>query len=262
MPDFSYLRQKCLERTYDQLRELDAQVDYGKESKEQPVLLDQATVLLATLERQLKAIKDQLQLADPEYASQRGLLLTHFTMDKGKKKGDWILLTSNRSASEKSITEFDRRKLSDTTRGYITDFCKNEGSNASIIAFNRMRKPLERQRGVVVPGNNKLLVPRRNMEIYWGLALGAGCVACYAFLAVGVIATSAEFAPKFLKYFFWDAIAWIFVSSSLLVLILRAFGANAKDSVSAFLAAVAIWLVVIQIGQTKINGQLEQNKKD
>ena len=54
-------------------------------------------------------------------------------------------------------------------------------------------------------------------------------------------ATTADFSKGFAKYFFWVCILWILIASTLLVFIVRHFGANSRDAMSAFLASVAIW---------------------
>lgn len=72
-------------------------------------------------------------------------------------------------------------------------------------------------------------------------------VALAIFLGVGIIATNTTFSPTFQRTFFWIAIAWIFFSSSLLVWLVKVFGGNKRDMLSALLVAVGIWLVVIQV---------------
>jgi hypothetical protein len=256
VPALSSLRAACLQRTCEQLRTLETQIEHVDDGPERHILLEQATALLSSLEKQFSAIADRHQLEDPEYAAQRGLSITHFTLESGENKGHWMLLASNRSADSKSITESDPAKLASVRREYLKEFCG--GVLPSIVAFNRQRTLIERQRGAVVE-DGKLLVPNPRVKMLWSITLGLGYAASICFLGVGIIATTATFSPTFVKYFFWIAILWLLASSSLLVLIVRAFGANGKDCMSAFLAAVAIWLVIIQIGQTKLNGQLQDS---
>jgi hypothetical protein len=47
---------------------------------------------------------------------------------------------------------------------------------------------------------------------------------------------------------------WTPASTSLTALLVRALRASEKDYLSAWLAVVALYLVVIQIRQTKLNG--------
>lgn len=126
------------------------------------------------------------------------------------------------------------------------------------VAFKRPKSVLERQRGAVFEKDG-VLIPNPRMKVIWCILLGLGFAALICFLGVGIIAATAKFSEIFIRFFFWIAIVWTLASSTLLMLIVRAFGANGKDCMSAFLAGVAIWLVVIQIGQTKLNGQLGQD---
>lgn len=81
----------------------------------------------------------------------------------------------------------------------------------------------------------------------WRIAIVFAIVALAAFLGVGIIATNTTFNPLFQKYFFWIALGWVFFSSTLLIWLVNAFGGNKRDMLSSFLAAVGIWLVVIQV---------------
>ena len=93
------------------------------------------------------------------------------------------------------------------------------------------------------------------MKRIWAGLFALAFFCLFLFLAVGVIATTTTFNQTFVKTFFWIAIIWTIASSGLLVSVVRAFGGNPKDCLMAFLAAVAIWLVVIQIGQTHLSYQ-------
>ena len=85
------------------------------------------------------------------------------------------------------------------------------------------------------------------MVYLWTALIVLALTALAAFLGVGIIATNTTFAPLFQKYFFWIALLWVFTSSTLLLWVVSAFGGNKKDMLSSFLAAVGIWLVVIQV---------------
>lgn len=220
-------------------------------------LLDHATTLLNSLEKQLKAITVRHQLAHPDYAAQRGLSVIHFNNETGPNRGPWMLLTSDGGTSAKSITEWDKDSVPSTKKEWIKEFCG--GAMPEIVAYKRTKTTLEQQRRVVRDdGGLAVLNPR--MKRIWFIIISLAILALITFLGVGIIATTATFSEGFVKYFFWISIVWTLASSTLLVSVVRAFGANGKDALSAFLAAVAIWLVVIQIGQTKLNGQLDQAK--
>ncbi|KAL2688453.1 hypothetical protein IWX47DRAFT_650894 [Phyllosticta citricarpa] len=72
------------------------------------------------------------------------------------------------------------------------------------------------------------------------------------FYGVGIIATNTTFSPTFQQYFFWIAIIWSLVSSSLLRWIVALFGGHKRDVVAALLSGLSIWLVVIQVRETSL----------
>jgi hypothetical protein len=92
--------------------------------------------------------------------------------------------------------------------------------------------------------------------IAWNIVFVSVVLALICFYGVGIIATNTRFSPTFLKYFFWIAIFWSLISSALLSWLTVAYGASRRDAVGVFLTGLGIWLVVIQIGQTHLLGQL------
>jgi hypothetical protein len=255
MPVFSSLRRICLERSQDRLRTLEASIGPLADGPERNNLIDQAMKELRVLDRQFNAITDQHQLEDPGYAKQRGLSLVHFTLDDGVKKGDWMLVSGSTGKRSTSTTERDTSKLSSTSQTWLKEFCDDR---EPAVAFKRHKTLLEKQRGVFIEQEKHVFMNRRTKNI-WAFVLAFGCFAQVAFLGVGIIAMTTTLNEMMIKYMYWVCLLWIIMSSSLLVLLVRALGASGKDCLSAFLAAVAIWLVVVQIGQTKLNGQLGVN---
>jgi hypothetical protein len=256
MPVFSSLRRICLERSQDRLRTLEASIGWLPDGPERSDLIDQAIKELRDLDRQFDAITDQHQLEDPGYAKQRGLSLIHFTLDDGARKGDWMLVSGSTGKHSTSTTERDTSKLSSTSQTWLKEFCVDSEPN---VAFKRHKTLLEKQRGVFVEQGKNVSMNPRTKNI-WAFVLAFACFAQVAFLGVGIIAMTTTLNETMIKYMYWVCFAWILLSSSLLVLLVRALGASGKDCLSAFLAAVAIWLVVVQIGQTKLNGQQEGNR--
>ncbi|CAI6339823.1 unnamed protein product [Periconia digitata] len=254
VPTFVSLRAACLQRTREQLLELETQIDFCEDEVKRDGLLDRATALLRELDEQLKANVKWRQLEDPIYAAQRGLSLTHFTMDSAKRNDHWMLLTSNFGVSANSIIESDPSQLASRDRDWLEEFCG--GDVPPTIAFKRKKTMLERQRGGVLQ-HGKIVTPNPGMKRLWAFLISLGVAVSIGFLAVAIIATTTEFHPLFIKYFFWIAIVWVLAASATLVALVRAFGASGKDSLSVFLATVAIYLVIIQIGQTKLYGQLQ-----
>jgi hypothetical protein len=90
----------------------------------------------------------------------------------------------------------------------------------------------------------------------WNVVFLLAVTALVLFYGVGIIATNAQFSPTFQKYFFWIAIFWSLLSSSLLSWLTTALGATRRDAVGAFLTGLGLWLVVIQIGQTHLFTQV------
>ena len=179
----------------------------------------------------------------------------NFTVKQGPKAGDWTMVARTLSPDANSIIASMPPKGS-LHEAWLREFYDRNGQLPEVIAFKRPKSLLERQwRALEVQPASGLLVPNRNMVLLWRILLILGFVCLWGFLGVGIIATTTTFAPKFIESFFWIAIVWTMTSSTLLTLLVRAMGGNGRDCVGACLAAVAIWLVVIQIGQTKLAAQ-------
>lgn len=163
-----------------------------------------------------------------------------------------MLVSGSTGKHSTSITETDRNKLNPTTQTWLEEFC--QGYGPPVVAFKRHKTLLEQQRGVITE-KGKLLTTNPKAKRMWAIILALGFAAQIGFLGVGIIAMTATLNSTMVKYLFWICLMWLLASSSLLVLLVRALGANGKDCLTAFMASVAIWLVVIQIGQTKLNGQ-------
>lgn len=69
------------------------------------------------------------------------------------------------------------------------------------------------------------------------------------FFAVGIIASTSQFSPVFLQSYFVIAIIWTLSSSCIVFFLVQLFGGDTKDAVAAFLAAIGLWLVVIQVSR-------------
>lgn len=245
-----------MERSQNRLRSLQADIERHNDGPERNNLIDRAIHELRDLDRQFDAITNEHQLEDPTYAKQRGLSLTYFSLKGGAKKGDWMLVSGSTGKHSASITETDKNKLTPTTREWLEEF--SAGCGPLTIAFKRHKTLLEQQRGVISE-HGKYLTPNPKTRKLWMVLLTAGFAAEIVFFGVGLIAMTTTFSDVMTRYLFWICLIWLLASSSLLVMLVRALGATGKDCLSAFLAAVAIWLVVIQIGQTKLNGQLGVN---
>lgn len=251
-----------MQRTVEKLQSLDRQIEAiaDHSSPQRTDLIDQACDLLQVLDHQYDATVARHQLEDPHYAAQHGMSVIHFTHNEGPKQGDWTMLASNWGEKSTSITEHwdptstkksEVKKVSSLHQGFLRNFANR---NPDIVAFKRPKTTLERQPRAV-RYENEVVVPNPLWKMLWAALLVFACFCLFMFFAVGVIATTTTFSPTFVTTFFWIAIIWTMVSSSLLCALVRAFGASARDCVGAFLACVAIWLVVIQIGQTHLAAQ-------
>jgi hypothetical protein len=258
VPVLSTLRRICMERSQGRLRALEARINGCVNGQERSDLIDQAIDELRNLDRQFDAITDQHQLEDPGYAKQRGLALVHFSLNDGAKKGDWMLVSGSTGKHSTSTTERDTSKLSSTSQKWLEEFC-GLGSKPPAIAFKRHKTMLEQQRGVFVEEGRQVTM-KPVIKRIWAVVLALGCFAQICFLGVGIIAMTSTLNKPMIRYMYWVCFLWIIWSSSFVVILVRALGASAKDCLAAFLAAVAIWLVVVQIGQTKLNGQLGEGQ--
>ena len=259
VPTFSNLHEICLRRASQKLQELDQCLRQTPDgSPERTEFVEEATRLLQDLDRQVASILDRHELEDPEYAEAHGLSVTHFNMDDGPNRGDWMLLASNWGPQSKSITESGVDKLSAMQKKWLRQFSHLD-QLPPIVAFKRRKTTVERQwHAIRTFEDSPILVRNEKMLIFWKCAFGLAFICLILFLGVGIIATTTTFSPVFVKTFFWIAIVWTIVSSGLLVFVVRLFGGDGKDCPGAMLAAVAIWLVVIQIGQTHLSIQVPE----
>jgi len=90
----------------------------------------------------------------------------------------------------------------------------------------------------------------------WTAVFILAIVVLFVFFGVGVIATNSTFSLLFEKIFFWVAIVWTLAASVILAWLVKAFGGSNKEILTVFMTSIAIWLVVIQIGQTHLITQI------
>ena len=116
----------------------------------------------------------------------------------------------------------------------------------------RMKKTPERLPWTLSYNINGSVQLRYQIAWIWRVIILLVVAALICFYGVGIIATNTQFDPSFQRYFFWIAIVWSLVSSSLLSLLVVWLGGNKRDAVSALLTGLAIWLVVIQVSNMKV----------
>lgn len=259
MPTFTKLREKCMKRTIAEIQALEVRIESTPEDSEEWCgLVGKAQAMLRDLDKQFKTVVDRHQLEDPDYAASRGLSLTHFNKS-GMHQEPWMLLTSDWSPASQSIVETQPAGLTDMHKDLIQKACHMSGNELPHIAFKRRKTLIERQHWAVRRPSGRpvshMLVPSKRMKVFWRIMLGLAYLCLFLFLGVGVIATTTRFSPFFVETFFWIAVIWTMAGSGLLVAVVRAFGGNSRDSLSAMLASIALYLVIIQIGQTRLNVQ-------
>lgn len=96
----------------------------------------------------------------------------------------------------------------------------------------RTKTAEERQKGSLryqVSGETEL---RYRIARAWKLTLYLAVAALVCFYGVGIIATNSEFSPTFEQYFFWIAIFWSLISSSLLSWVVKVLGGTHRDVVA------------------------------
>jgi hypothetical protein len=113
--------------------------------------------------------------------------------------------------------------------------------------FQRSKTASEQQWGSLKYNLDGSLSRQTGWIFWWKFVLASTTLALVGFYGVGIIATNSTFSTLFVRYFFWVAIFWSLISSVLLSWLVIAFGSSKRDSVGAFLSAIAIWLVIVQV---------------
>ena len=105
---------------------------------------------------------------------------------------------------------------------------------------------LERQRGAVAFING-IARPIRSRLLLWRFLFVTIAIVLVVFFGVGMIASTQEFAPVFLKNYFAIAVAWSLSSSALLGWYIKLLGGTRTEAAAGFLAILGLWLVIIQV---------------
>lgn len=113
--------------------------------------------------------------------------------------------------------------------------------------FQRPKTAAEQLAGSLKYHLDGTLTRRAGRIFMWQTVLVIAAAALVCFYGVGIISTNSTFSPIFVQYFYWVAIFWSLISSCLLSWIVMVFDASRRDAFGAFLSAIAIWLVVIQV---------------
>lgn len=105
---------------------------------------------------------------------------------------------------------------------------------------------LERQRGAVTYVNG-VARPIRSRLLFWRAMLVIMPLILVVFFGVGLIGSTQEFSPYFLRQYFIIAVAWSLSSSAILAWYIRLFGGTKTEAAAGFLALMGLWLVVMQV---------------
>jgi hypothetical protein len=229
-------------------------METAKDQNEVSVKLEEATKVLKVLDDQAKSEIKRHQLEDPSYAEERGMEVVHFAVkdNHNSRKGQWMMISQPWGEKAKSLVEYDKTKLPWVSKYQLEKFTRDSDTVSSFY-FRRRKSTVERQPGAVkVNLETGEYVANLAMKRLWTAIFVCCFVFLFLFFGVGVIATNSPFSPLFQKIFFWVAVIWTMAPTILLSWLVSAIGGSKRDIASVFLASLAIWLVVIQIGQTHL----------
>ncbi|KAI5799804.1 hypothetical protein EDC01DRAFT_517805 [Geopyxis carbonaria] len=269
IPKFSRLRQRSLLATANQLRAVETALDAQPPppDAEKAALLARARELLAMFDTDVAADVERLRLEQMAYTAGKGLSVVHFRMRRDAAAGadgtdgeeeEWMMLGARAGPAGKTVL------VSDTGAGLLRpehdellQFAAASSATLSTISYHRPKTTIELQAGTFA------LTPSGGVErvepviARWRWLIPAVGVVLALFFGVGMVASTQRFSPVFLKTYYIVAIFWGLISSGLLAWYTGVFGGGSKDKVSMFLASLALWLVVIQIGQSRITLQVQ-----
>lgn len=155
--------------------------------------------------------------------------------------------------SSGDILEPNTQLISSYHRQCIHSF--EQGTKSCRTWFLRPKTATEKQWHSLTYNIDGSVIQNKAWQKAWRVIFLVGVITLVAFYSVAIIATNSPFSPTFMRGFYWIAIIWSLLSSSLLCFILGCLGASKRDIFGAFLSALALWLVVIQVslGVRKVN---------
>ncbi|KAF1984946.1 hypothetical protein K402DRAFT_335501 [Aulographum hederae CBS 113979] len=255
---FSALRRQCIEETERQLRTIQASIAASTSIDARRQYISQAVELLRQLDSATEAEVNHLELEDPEYARQRGLSILHFLTDdhRSSEPEQWMMISKAWGKRSRTVLDSNKKKLSEYHQQQVDNFLNNEASPS--FYYQRLKTSAERQPYSLVYNPDGSLRPRPFAIYIWKTIFTLSILSLVCFYGVGIIATNTRFSPVFQRSFFWVAIFWSLISSSLFGWLTWALGASKRDVMGAFLTAIGLWVVVIQIGQTHLATEAQQ----
>lgn len=266
IPTLTRLRRACFDSLALSLRGLEERIeDEALDSCKHREIVSEATGLLRQMDEMIESEARLLQLENPEYASSCGLSVVHFEKKDPIVRADtvsWIMMSKAWGVESRNVIDAvgdDATASSVLSKYHQQEIKKFMGTTdfSELTAWSfRMKNTPERLPWTLSYNLNGSVQLRYQIAWIWRIIILLVIAALTCFYGVGIIATNTQFNPSFQRYFFWIAIFWSLVSSSLLGFLVVWLGGNKKDAVSALLTGLAIWLVIIQIGQTHLITQL------
>jgi len=257
IPKFLKLRRSCLEHTANKIGDLERSLADSNNAETRSKKLDEAVLLLRALDDQCKSDIKRRQLEDPTYADDRGIEVINFVIDADPNRGQWMMISQPWGEHSKSLRETAETAEKGLPEQYKFEMDKFAGgSNVSKVSFKRKKRFLERQPGAIRYYKDRTYKAFTRIKHAWTAVFILAIVVLFVFFGVGVIATNSTFSLLFEKIFFWVAIVWTLAASVILAWLVKAFGGSNKEILTVFMTSIAIWLVVIQIGQTHLITQI------
>lgn len=193
----------------------------------------------------------RLILQDPAYADEHGLSIAHFACRRSQdeKQQQYVMLSKLWGKKSKTIIDTKPLALQPHEKHQLGKFGDKFGYNPEDIVMRTQRRKhaSESLPGAVIYSETGELEIRAPVVFAWKITLWASGIALVVYYGVGIIATNTEFSTLFQEYFFWIAIIWSLSSSALLGWLVHVLSGSKRDVLGAFLSALALWLVVIQV---------------
>lgn len=193
----------------------------------------------------------RLILQDPAYADEHGLSIAHFACRRSQdeKQQQYMMLSKSWGKKSKTIIDTKPLALQPHEKHQLGKFGDKFGYNPEDIVMRTQRRKhaSESLPGAVIYRETGELEIRAPVVFAWKITLWASGIALVVYYGVGIIATNTEFSTLFQEYFFWIAIIWSLSSSALLGWLVHVLSGSKRDVLGAFLSALALWLVVIQV---------------
>ncbi|KAJ8116575.1 hypothetical protein OPT61_g2021 [Boeremia exigua] len=267
VPSFSSLRRTLVEQLNKSLQRLERDIAAERSSEK----VAEAVSLLQQMDYVIESEIKLSRLGDPTHADSQGLSVIHFELQDRTQSQlqshaqPWLMITHKWGLENSTIVEpMDNVRLKQILPEDHLNELKRRGGTDDIMNLHpwkiRKKTASEERRWTLQYLPNGSIMYRPRIRTIWRAAIVIAIASLIIFYGVGIIATSTTFDEVFKRYFFWIAIFWSLISSSLLSWVTVAFGASRRDAVGAFLTGIGIWLVVIQIGQTHLLTQLQSSQ--